>query len=354
MSNIFDPFNGTGSLGALSYWNIGTGAQFTLGNGVADVDGSLSTDNRAKIVTNPMWDSSSGTVEVQAEFLADNGVERAGVLAFESTDADTEVGLRGDWECDTAGNQSVRLYNAGTSIATVGIPAGNFYEVTLDGVTPNLIGLRAIFQNLDGAGDPVYLVQVIVNGFVFLTAMAVTLAGYSSSNVYVGMFGRRETFGVPTPVLQFTEIMGLGPQRDVTHEPAPTITADATRTPITPADESPQGSPSTFPFEVRNVRVLSTRQVNRMTSEMGYVTTHPRYTASRRVFECQWVGTKADDATLQAFFEARYGSYENFSITIRAQGIGSTSVCFASPLSEPTKRAPNVYARSFALLELLT
>jgi hypothetical protein len=67
-------------------------------------------------------------------------------------------------------------------------------------------------------------------------------------------------------------------------------------------------------------------QVNEAVSEVGYVTTHAKFSNRRRAFDLTWTLSNADAATLRAFYLARTGPLTAW--TFSAPHWGSIKVVF--------------------------
>ena len=341
----FDHFNGSGSLGAVSYWDIDGSTAWTLSNGEVSV-GTQDTDGAAVNSTDANFSLPSDW-GVRAVVKIETGTKYAGVCALGTGTG--ALGLVFRWEIETV--QRYRLRQTGV----VDLVSNAQTNLTTDGLTSHVLAMNGEYQYTDSGGSHVYRIGCWVNGQMVIGPIIRTMTSLSaSSNHRFGVVGRIESWGVSSPRCAFetwfTDDLVVNP----VGEPAPTLTTEPTRTPITITDETPAASPATFPFEIRTAQVRHARSSRIFETDMGYDVTHPRFTNSRRTISAGWVGTEANKATLQTFFEARVGSFEDFNITIRAQGIGSLRVVFGEPELTFTKSAHNTWECSFDLIEVYT
>ena len=343
----FDHFNGTGSLGAVSFWDIDGATAWTLGSGEVSVD-TLNTNGAAVNSTDANFGLPSSW-GVYAVVKIETGTKYAGVCALAT--GTSQLGLVFRWEIETV--QRYRLiHGSGIPLDVISNAQTN---LTTDGETSHVLAMNGDYQYTDSNGDHVYRIGCWANGQLVIGPIMRTMIGLSSAaNHRFGIVGRTEGFGVPSPrclfETWFTDDLTIGE----TGEPAPAIATEPTRTPITITDETPSTSPATFPFEIKTASVRHVRSSRIFETDMGYDVTHPRFANSRRTISAGWVGTESDKTTLQAFFDARFGSFEDFNVTIRAQGIGSLRVVFAEPELTFTKSARNTWRTNFDLVEVYT
>ena len=343
MRRQHDFFNGTGSLGAVSHWDIDGATTWTLASGRVGVQ-SFNTDGIAihNADANLGLPSSFG---VYAIAYIETGTKYAGITALSADTSNPGITFR--WEVE--GQQQYRLKQQGVNDLV--IPAAQF--IAVGGNTAHVIALNCIYQYTDSNGKAVYQLGCYMDGVLIVTLTRTMFALSGAANHRAGIVGRRETFGVTSPRLEF-DLFFVDDLSAVDGEPAPTSATEPTRTPISITDETPSATPQTFPFDISTARVTHHRETRVFAADMGYDVTHPRFANSRRTISAGWVGSEADKATLQTFFDARTGNYEDFNATIRAQGLGTMRVVFASPQLEFAKLSPGAWRTSFDLIEVYT
>lgn len=316
-----ETFSGSGSLDTASFWSlVGGGVTWTKSNGYCDIVGSFNIDSAAIHGT----DANLGlpaSHNVGAQFSFESGAKTLGVFVMGDATGMQKVELR--W-WDNYGHKLVLKVPgfADQVVSAVGIAS------PVAGLR-HTIGLGCAYQGKVG-GFPSFIFYGFLNGQGILQSPPRTLSYWDSAKYHVGLTARRETFGVPNPVLRVHEFASELPQPTATHEPKPTVTAKASRSPITISDEKPSASPAVFPFEVRIASVAHKRHTRKTLTDMGYAVTSPKLSNARRIISCSWIGSDADAATLESFIDAREGSTDNFTITIRALGIGTIDAAFLS------------------------
>lgn len=319
MIKLFTNFTGSGSLSLVAYWTILAGA-WTRAGGYVEASGSLNTDQNVVHSTDAGYNLPS-THTVSAIFEANVGAKYFGVCTMADSSNTSSTRIEARWREDFG--QQFELLVPGFSAQIVTKPN----HIDYANPQPTNISLVSEYQGMN-AGKPEFIFRIYADGQLVLASPPRRLAYWSSTMYHHGMTARRESFGSPTPYVRVFEFSTDVPGAAVTHEPMPTVTTQAARTPITVGDEKPNASPSTFPFEIRIASVGHQRHTRRMLTDMGYDVSHPRLANARRFFDCAWVGDHTDADTVEAFFDSRDGSYDNFEINIRALGIGTVDVAF--------------------------
>lgn len=345
----YDDFNAAAgtSLATKSYWTTALGTWTETGAGTVEYLGSFNVDGQAVHGT----DANLGlpaSFNVATSFALEAGVKYVGLLGLSDSGATGGNRIEVRWREDFGQRIEIRVPGFADHIVTT--PSLFTY-----GNTPpdsHTLEARFAYQGMNN-GKPEYIVEAWVDGVLKAVTPPRRLNYWTSSHYFVGLTARRESFGVPSPTLYFhhfaSEVPGTG-----NHEPKPAIAAAASRTPISIATETPNASPATFPFELRQARVLHQRHTRRTLVDMGYEITHPRLSGARRIFECGWIGSESDADTLETFFDSRTGIEDNFQVTIRAMGIGTVDVAFLDPELTFEHVAKGVKRCSFALVELIS
>lgn len=340
----YDDFSGSGALGSLSYWATSASSSWNLSGSYCDNASSFDLDARAVHQT----DANLGLPRsflVSAEIRMEPGVKYAGVSVLQPATAGS-TGNQVVFRWRREGVQQYQIIAPGVATQTVAAPT----DLAEDGSTLHRLALNCVYSGSNGS-TPSYWFVGYANGVRVMDLGPIQLTYWQSTYVYAGMVGRRETFGVPSPALQFNRWWVEDTARQ-THEPLPALEPETLRTGIVPSDETPNTSPATFPLDLRTAEVRALRSGRRMLADLGYATTSPRASRARRGFSCTWVGNGTDMATLEAFFDARTGADDNFTVTIPVMGVGSVSVGFASSALTKVRSAPGVWRVSFDLVEL--
>ena len=341
----YDDFNAAAgtSLGTKSYWTLKNGT-WTEQGGYVQVTSSLNTDSVAQHDTdaNLGW---TNDFSIACSVFVDIGAKYAGIYCIgDATNWSTEkVVFR--WREDFG--QRWELQVPGVADQIVLAPGVWSYSTP----TIHTLELKARYQQTIGT-DPVYIFEGYADEVLVLTSPPIQMTHWTASTFHVGLVGRIESFGGANPQVQFHHIASDLPQT-LSHEPEPRVTTEAARTPITISDETPNGSPATFPFKLRQVTISHRRSTRKMLVDAGWEWTSPRLSAVRRVFECNWVGGATDAATLRTFHAARKANYDNFQADIRAMGIGTVDVVFGSSTLEFQIIGHELYQTSFLLVELI-
>lgn len=345
MIRHYDDFNAAAgtSLGSKAWWTLQAGTWVERGGYVAQ-ESSFNNDSVAQHDT----DANLGTTRdfaVACSVYVDVGAKYAGVYCVGAASANFTDKVIFRWREDFGQRWELMVPGVADQI----VPAPNVWNYTTP--TIHTLELKAIYQQTI-AGDPVYIFEGRADGVLVLTSPPRQMTHFSASTFHVGMVGRRETFGAPNPSLQFHHFASED-YRSSNHEPEPRVTTDAARTPISIATETPNGSPATFPFKIRQAKVIHRRSTRKSGVDAGWEWTSPRTTTVRRVFECRWIGGSSDRDTFAAFFASRKGRADNFQADIRAEAIGTVDVVFGEPELQFTILGRELYSCTFRLVECL-
>lgn len=243
----------------------------------------------------------------------------------------------------------------GYSTFTQIIPAAQQPPLITD-IFHYLLG-RAIYQGELG-GAPLWRFRVQVGSHVYETP-SVTVAGWDSSHVHVGMVAQRVAGPVTPNGQSIVFVEEFGTDDLVTHEldPRPSFRPRPNRTPITPSlTETPNADPQPIPFKFRVLRVRIPAADEVMQSDAGHRSSVRIRAKGRRVFECAFVGDGAMKEDVEEWLADPDGAgfgVGNFRATIHTMGIGTVDVAMAPPSLEDWRLiGPDVWSLPFDLWEV--
>lgn len=349
-SKHYDQFATAGSLGA--WWDTTTGKDWVQAFGGAGPDPASAVGETHAVHTTDAgisFPDPGGAIFVDAIFrVSSSAIRKVGVTMLGTDEADdTADRLRFYLEPSTTGGNDLVYMNLPGSSTAISIPS-----VTLGLGVEHRLQVQAIYAGPAAAsGSYLYDVRGSLDGAILIdTQVAMPVSG----TTYFGLMAERQPGTVPDPAgtIAYFDFFETRVNEDLSHEPVFALSTPTSRTPITPGVED-TGSAATFPFAISVSQIRNSRRTLQFLAESGYHIASPAGTAHRRSFDCSWTGTTADRDTLEAFFVARGGGEEVFTVTIRPHGIGSVDVFFAKDELAFTHLARNTWRVEFTLVEVI-